>query len=93
MRIDANQPLSNPLATETAAAKSGKSSSTSSVSSGDDASFSANAGGISALEANVLATPDVRQQKVAALQQAIRQGSYVVDPGQIADAMLNEAAS
>jgi negative regulator of flagellin synthesis FlgM len=93
MRIDANNPLSNPLMTESAAAKSSKSGKAPSAPSTDNASFSANAGEVSALEASVLAAPEVRQDKVASLRDAIRNGSYQIDPSQIADAMLNEAAS
>ncbi|HUK25277.1 MAG TPA: flagellar biosynthesis anti-sigma factor FlgM [Terriglobales bacterium] len=92
MRINANNPLSNPLVSESSA-KSAKSSPASAASSGDGASFSANAGGMDALEASVLATPEIRQDRVAALREALRSGSYQTDPSQIAEAMLREAAS
>ena len=33
--------------------------------------------------------PEVRQDKVAALQRAIQEGSYQVTPGQAADALMS----
>ena len=37
-------------------------------------------------------TPEVRDDKVAALQQAISSGQYAVDPASIAASMLDEQA-
>jgi flagellar biosynthesis anti-sigma factor FlgM len=36
-------------------------------------------------------TPDIREDKVAALKKQIDEGSYQPDPGKIADGMLREA--
>jgi flagellar biosynthesis anti-sigma factor FlgM len=48
---------------------------------------------VQSLEASVLAAPDVRQEKVTALQQSIATGNYAVDPARVADAMTSEFAS
>jgi negative regulator of flagellin synthesis FlgM len=91
MRIDSNQPLINQVATDCSAKTSGKSAKSSGSASNDKASFSVDASSISSLEAQALAAPEVRQDRVNALREAIRSGSYDVDPGQIAGAMLREA--
>ncbi len=57
----------------------------------DQDSFSFGRGRVQSLAAQVLAQPEVRGDKVEALQQAIGQGEYSVPPSQIADAMLNDA--
>jgi negative regulator of flagellin synthesis FlgM len=46
---------------------------------------------ISALVSQAMSSPDVRQDKVDALRQAVSSGEYKVDPGQVADAMLPES--
>ncbi len=46
---------------------------------------------ISSLVSQAVASPEVRQDKVDALRQAISSGQYKVDPGQVADAMLPES--
>jgi len=42
---------------------------------------------VATLEAKTLAWPEVRQERVAPLQQAIANGSYAVDAKKVADAM------
>src|SRR5580698_9568430 len=46
---------------------------------------------ISALVSQAVGSPEVRQDKVDALRQAISSGEYKVDPGQVAGAMLPES--
>jgi flagellar biosynthesis anti-sigma factor FlgM len=53
----------------------------------DLAQFSVDGGKIQQLNGNLAAVPDVRQDRVAALQQAISSGSYNVSGQQIAQAM------
>ena len=94
MRIDPNQPLANQVVTDRSRANAAK---TGNVPPGDawsggEASFAATAGGVSSLTARAMETPEIRQERVEALRQAISNGSYQLDPQQIADAMLNEAA-
>ena len=89
MRIDPNQAIAGQIATERAARNSGKTSGAAKASA-DGATFSAEAG-VGGLEAQVLSTPEIRQDRVAALRESIRNGSYQVDPGKVADAILNEA--
>jgi len=90
MRIDSNQPVSNQVATERATRNAGKTGGSAGASS-DGATFSADPSGVSSLEAQVLATPEIRADRVAALRDAVRNGSYQVDPSKIADAILRES--
>ncbi len=55
----------------------------------DQTSFSFDQTRVQALEAQVLAQPEIRQAKVQALQQAVGNGEYSVSAGQIADAMAS----
>ena len=91
MRIDGNKTIPEPPLTENSTAKAGKASQ---PSSGEDASagVSADSSSLSALTAQAMATPEVRQDRVDALRDAVRNGNYLLDPLQIANAMLREAS-
>ena len=56
----------------------------------DQTSLSLDTIGISALAAKAMQMPEIRQDKVEALRQAVRQGQYQVDANKVADAMLGE---
>jgi len=45
---------------------------------------------VGALTTAALASPEVRQDKVDALRNAIQNGSYQVEPGKIAEAMIRD---
>ena len=57
----------------------------------DKATLSLNATGIGALAQKALSVPDLRQDKVDALRQAIQRGEYKLDPGKIAQALIDES--
>ena len=87
MRIDLNGISSNGVEPDVKAKKpTGRATSSSSVE--DKASLSVDTLGIASLEAQVLASPEVRQDKVAALRQSIQNGTYRVEPDKIAQAIL-----
>ena len=56
----------------------------------DLAQFSVDGGKVQQLKGNLAAVPDVRQDRVAALQQAIASGNYNVSGQQIALAMFSD---
>jgi flagellar biosynthesis anti-sigma factor FlgM len=56
----------------------------------DTASFSTGHATIADLSVQALSSPEVRQQKVEALRNAIQSGEYQIDPGAIADNMIQE---
>jgi len=59
--------------------------------SGEDAdAFSSDTVSLSALANRALQAPEVRQEKVASLQQSIATGQYRLDAQSIAAAMLNQ---
>ncbi len=78
---------------DTTAAGSASSPTAGSASGLDQASFSFDQLRLQSLQAQVLAQPEVRSDKVQTLQQSIGNGSYSVSPGQVADALVNELAS
>ena len=57
----------------------------------DEANFSIDGDKVQQLTSNLTAVPDVRQERVAALTQAINQGSYNVSNQQIAEAMGSDS--
>ncbi|HUM07153.1 MAG TPA: flagellar biosynthesis anti-sigma factor FlgM [Terriglobales bacterium] len=59
----------------------------------DKARFSFDQARVKALEDQVLAQPEARQQKVELLRQAMGKGEYAVNEGQIADAMIADLAA
>jgi flagellar biosynthesis anti-sigma factor FlgM len=56
---------------------------------GDTARLSQDQGKVQELTSQVSQLPEIRQDKVAALQRAIEEGSYRVTPGQAAEALLS----
>jgi negative regulator of flagellin synthesis FlgM len=56
----------------------------------DEAQFSVDGEKVQQLKTDLSGLPDLRQDKVAALKQAIREGSYNVSDQQIAQAMSPE---
>jgi flagellar biosynthesis anti-sigma factor FlgM len=61
-------------------------------SSGDHTTLTSGSGSISSLVSGAMSSPEVRQDKVQALQQSISSGQYKLDPQQIAGAMIDEHA-
>ncbi|MFY9561127.1 MAG: flagellar biosynthesis anti-sigma factor FlgM [Terriglobales bacterium] len=59
----------------------------------DQTRFSFDQARVRALEGQVLAQPEVRQQRVELLRQALGKGEYAVSDGQVADAMLADLAA
>ena len=87
MRIDLNQLSLGNVGREVSGKKAaGKASGP--VGPQDKASFSSDSLDIPTLEAQVLASPEVRQDKVEALRQAIQNGQYKVEPDKIAQAII-----
>lgn len=57
----------------------------------DAATLSVDGARVNSLVAKALDAPDIRQDKVEALRQAIQNGEYKVDPAQIAEAMIRQS--
>ena len=56
----------------------------------DAADFSTDPKKVQDLKAQLANLPDIRQEKVEQLRNAIQSGTYEVSPGKIADAMLRD---
>jgi flagellar biosynthesis anti-sigma factor FlgM len=65
------------------------SSPSSNASAVDQARFSFDQARVQSLATEVLAQPEIRQEKVDTLQQAIGNGEYSVAPSQVADAIVS----
>ncbi len=91
MRIDSNKSLPAELTTDRAQ-NSAKSDKTSGVSSPAHDGVSVDTTSVGSLQAQALATPEIRHDRVQALREQIRNGSYEIDPAKIADAMLRDAS-
>jgi len=59
---------------------------------GDRTTLTSGSGSISSLVSEAMNSPEIRQDKVTSLQQAISSGQYKIDPEQIAGAMIDEHA-
>jgi negative regulator of flagellin synthesis FlgM len=87
MRIDLNNISLNGVERDDKAKKAG-SKAPSAPGVEDKTSLSADALSVSSLEAQVMAAPPIRQDKVDALRQSIQNGDYKVEPDKIARAIL-----
>ena len=88
MRIDLNNVLMNGVEREGQTRKAGKSPSAPSVE--DKTSLSSDTLSVSSLEAQAMAAPSVRQDKVEALRQAVQNGDYKLEPEKVARAILEQ---
>jgi len=87
MRIDLNPISLNNIEREEKAKKSaGKQSGGANIE--DKATLSSDSLNTSTLEAQVMAMPEVRQDKVEALRQQVQNGQYKVDADEIAKSIL-----
>jgi len=95
MRIDFNQGAQPAIETkqtgaEPQAATSAAQAGSSQALGEDQAQLSGAHAQVQALAAQAAQLPEVRQEKVSALRQAVAAGRYQADPEQVAGAMLTE---
>jgi len=93
MRVD----LTNVAANQVAAEPNPKQVSANSVNasltgSEDRTSFTSDTQSLSSLVSTAMSSPEIRNDKVASLQQAINTGNYKLDPQAIAGSMIDEHA-
>ena len=58
----------------------------------DRTSFKSDTQSLSSLVSQAMSSPEIRDEKVAGLQQAINSGNYKLDPQAIAGSMIDEHA-
>lgn len=94
MRIDLNYIIANEVTAQRSTKNVNTSkqtdATTSTSSSEDQASFMEMGMSLPSLVDQAMQPPDSREERVAALKDAIQSGQYSVDPQTVADAMLVE---
>ena len=92
MRIDLNTGVGQTVESQQAAsaAKNAQTATANESRGADTALLSTDQVRVQALVAQVNSLPEIRQEKVAALGRAVRDGSYKVSPQNTADALLSE---
>jgi flagellar biosynthesis anti-sigma factor FlgM len=94
MRIDLTQTAASQIATEASAKQAGaKKASASGLAAGEDrTTFTSDKQSLGSLVSAAMSSPEIRQDKVDSLKQAISSGSYQLEPGKIAASMIDEHA-
>ena len=94
MRIDRNAGLTPAASGTTSSAnpRSAAAGSSRATPVADQAELSYDQARVNALTAQVNALPEIRREKVAALQSALNQGTYQVSPEQTAEAIVAEVS-
>jgi negative regulator of flagellin synthesis FlgM len=94
MRIDLYNSSASQISSEASSAKvnTGKTA-TSEVSSGEDrTTLASDSTSISSLVSSALKSPEVRQDKVDSLRQAVSSGQYKLEPSEIAGSIVDDHA-
>ena len=94
MRIDLSQLTSSQVANEQELKKvSGQQTGASSVSGSEDrTTFTSDSSTVGPLVSKAMNSPEVRQELVNQLTQAVNSGQYKLDPAAIASSMIDEHA-
>ncbi len=93
MRIDPNTRAQQAETSAEAAASNARAATPAAAAgepAADSARFSLDQVHVQALTAQASSLPEIRQEKVTALGQAVRDGTYQVSPEQTAEAVLSE---
>jgi negative regulator of flagellin synthesis FlgM len=91
MKIDLNNSIPDPIVTQRGSNNSAASTNQVQNPAEDTASLSFDRTSVGSLVSQAMASPDIRQDKVDALRQAISSGQFQVEPGKVAEAMLQES--
>jgi|SRR5208282_5001697 flagellar biosynthesis anti-sigma factor FlgM len=92
MRIDLNAIIPeapDPGQAAKSASQAGSGSLSTGLAGADTAKFSGDQGRVQELASQVNQFPEIRQDKVAALQRSMQDGSYEVTPSQSAEALIS----
>jgi negative regulator of flagellin synthesis FlgM len=94
MRIDLNQAAASQIASETSPNQvNAENAATSGLAAGEDrTTLTSTQQSLNALVSTAMSSPEVRQDRVDSLKQAISNGTYELDPEKIASSMIDEQA-
>ncbi|KAA6464440.1 flagellar biosynthesis anti-sigma factor FlgM [Acidobacteria bacterium AB60] len=94
MRIDLNSSAASQISSDqdTRQVASGGANKTAYIAQEDRTTLTSDSADVQSLVGVAMQSPDIRQDKVASLRQAVNSGQYKLDPAQIAGAILDEHA-
>jgi negative regulator of flagellin synthesis FlgM len=94
MRIDLNQAAASQIANETSPNQvNADNAATSGLAGGEDrTTLTSTQQSLNALVSTAMSSPEIRQDRVDSLKQAIANGTYELDPEKIASSMIDEQA-
>jgi len=94
MRVDLTNSAASQLANEPGAQSVNSQSAVApeTQATEDRATLTSDQASVSNLVSTAMQSPEIRQDKVAALQQSVSSGQYKLDPGKIAASMIDEHA-
>ena len=93
MRIDLYNSAATELSSEQTSQKmSAENAAKSSEPHGEDRTTLSDAASVNSLVSTALSSPEVRQDQVDSLRQAVNSGQYQLNPGEIAGAMVDDQA-
>jgi flagellar biosynthesis anti-sigma factor FlgM len=94
MRIDLSQLTPGQMASEqnTRKVSDGQFSASETAGSADRTTLTSDSSSVSVLVGKAMSSPDIRQDLVSQLKQAVSSGQYKLDPGAIASSMIDEHA-
>lgn len=94
MRIDLTNSAASQIAAESSATQVSANNVSASGSAGaeDRTTLTSDTQSLASLVGNAMSSPEIRQDKVDSLTQAVNSGQYQLDPGAIAASMLDEHA-
>ena len=94
MRVDLTNVAANQIAAEPNPNQVSANSAAASGLSGseDRTTFKSDTQSLSSLVSTAMSSPEIRDDKVASLQQSINSGNYKLDPQEIAGSMIDEHA-
>lgn len=94
MRIDLTQAAASQIANEPNAKQVGANNGATSVLAGgeDRTTLTSDTQSLGSLVSTAMSSPEIRQEKVGSLTQAVSSGTYQLDPGKIAASMIDEHA-
>ena len=92
MRIDLLNSVAGQIASEQNAKTAESQNASVSSREEDHATLVSDKGSVSSLVSAAMSSPEIRDEKVAGLQQSIANGTYQLDPAKIAASMIDEHA-
>ena len=95
MRVDLSNPAAGPISNDPSSQALGTQNARNASAPAleeDRTTLTSDPGSVSALVSTAMSSPEIREDKVASLQQAIASGQYDLDPAKTAASMLDEQA-